>query len=147
PSNPTFLFPQSPESPHTRHSNRTNLHAPEQNYRVATDFNRSFRSDAIMKLSISFHTHVKFGGSHMQVQPWRRTFSLTLKNRLFLAFMALILLPFTMLFVYLFREIEEIMQQKIAERSNLQMVQLNQSLEEVMSIAFKTLGLLEQDTE
>ncbi|WP_168118575.1 sensor histidine kinase [Paenibacillus sp. HB172176] len=77
----------------------------------------------------------------------RSLFPQTLRNRLFASYILLILLPFGILNIYLFQKIEVIMQDKIAERSHDQLDQMNQSLEDIMAVAFKTLLWLEQDQE
>lgn len=69
----------------------------------------------------------------------------TLKHRLFLAFVALILLPFGALSIYNFQQIESLMQEKISMQSYEQLQRTIRSLEDLMSIAFKTSILLEQD--
>jgi two-component system sensor histidine kinase YesM len=69
----------------------------------------------------------------------------TLRLRLFIAFVLLIHLPLIILNVYNYQKIEKVMQQKASEKSYEQLVNMNNSLEEVMNTAFKTYILLGQD--
>ncbi|WP_172255682.1 cache domain-containing sensor histidine kinase [Saccharibacillus deserti] len=69
-----------------------------------------------------------------------------LKHRLFAAFVLLILVPFALLNVYNYRQIERVVEEKISRQSRDQLVQLNRTLEDQMSIAYKTLIFLEQDS-
>ncbi|MDI4646906.1 sensor histidine kinase [Cohnella hashimotonis] len=70
-----------------------------------------------------------------------------LKYRLFAAFVLVILLPFSILNIYNYRKIESLVQKKVSEQSHEQLDNLHRSLEDQLSIAFKTLIFLEQDTE
>ncbi|WP_217595529.1 sensor histidine kinase [Cohnella sp. GbtcB17] len=70
-----------------------------------------------------------------------------LKYRLFAAFVLVILLPFGILNLYNYRKIESLVQQKVSEQSHEQLDNLHRSLEDQLSIAFKTLIFLEQDSE
>jgi len=70
-----------------------------------------------------------------------------LKYRLFAAFVLVILLPFSVLNVYNYRKIESLVQKKVSEQSHEQLDNLHRSLEDQLSIAFKTLIFLEQDSE
>lgn len=70
-----------------------------------------------------------------------------LKYRLFAGFALVILLPFSILNLYNYEKIESLVQQKISEQSHEQLDNLHQSLEDQLSIAFKTLIFLEQDSE
>lgn len=70
-----------------------------------------------------------------------------LKYRLFALFALVILLPFSVLNLYNYQKIESLVQNKISEQSHEQLDNLHRSLEDQLSIAFKTLIFLEQDTE
>ncbi|MEF2245945.1 histidine kinase [Paenibacillus sp. IITD108] len=76
---------------------------------------------------------------------WKRLFPQKLKYRLFMSFFILILIPFSVLHFYNYQRVELVIQQKISEKSHDQLEQIIQSLEDVMSIAFKTWIMLEQD--
>jgi len=69
----------------------------------------------------------------------------TLRTRLFLAFVALVLLPFGVLSIYNYQRFEDLLQEKISVQSSEQLQRLIMSLEDLMSIAFKTSILLERD--
>jgi len=69
-----------------------------------------------------------------------------LKHRIFVAFVLLILLPFGLLNFYNYHRIEDLMQEKISEQSHDQLENLHSQLLDQMSIAFKTLIFLEQDS-
>lgn len=68
-----------------------------------------------------------------------------LKYRLFMAFVCLVLLPFCVLNLYNYQRIETLVQQKISQQSHSQLEQMYLTLEDQMSIAFKTLIFLQQD--
>lgn len=70
-----------------------------------------------------------------------------LKYRLFAVFVLVILLPFSFLNIYNYQKIETLVQNKISEQSHEQLDQLHRSLEDQLSIAFKTLIFLEQDSD
>ncbi|WP_068777179.1 sensor histidine kinase [Paenibacillus sp. FJAT-26967] len=70
-----------------------------------------------------------------------------LKYRLFAVFALVILLPFSVLNLYNYQKIESLVQKKISEQSHEQLDHLHRSLEDQLSIAFKTLIFLEQDSE
>lgn len=70
-----------------------------------------------------------------------------LKYRLFAVFALVILLPFSVLNLYNYQKIESLVQNKISEQSHEQLDNLHRSLEDQLSIAFKTLIFLEQDSE
>lgn len=70
-----------------------------------------------------------------------------LKYRLFALFALVILLPFSVLNLYNYQKIESLVQNKISEQSYEQLDNLHRSLEDQLSIAFKTLIFLEQDSE
>ncbi|WP_152403994.1 sensor histidine kinase [Paenibacillus cellulositrophicus] len=70
-----------------------------------------------------------------------------LKYRLFALFALVILLPFSVLNLYNYQKIESLVQNKISEQSHEQLYNLHRSLEDQLSIAFKTLIFLEQDSE
>ncbi|UJF32063.1 cache domain-containing sensor histidine kinase [Paenibacillus hexagrammi] len=69
-----------------------------------------------------------------------------LKYRLTLAFLLLILLPFAFLNIYNYQKVETLVQRKISEQSLSRLDQIKRTLEDQMSIAFKTLIFLEQDS-
>lgn len=69
-----------------------------------------------------------------------------LKYRLFMAFVLLILLPFLVLNMYVYSKIEDIIQDEISQQSAVQLDNLERSLQEQMSIAFRSLLFLEQDS-
>ncbi|WP_172195040.1 cache domain-containing sensor histidine kinase [Saccharibacillus qingshengii] len=77
---------------------------------------------------------------------WKSLMPQKLKHRLFAAFVLLILVPFALLNVYNYRQIERLVEEKISRQSREQLVQLNRMLEDQMSIAYKTLIFLEQDS-
>ncbi|MBB3113304.1 sensor histidine kinase YesM [Paenibacillus phyllosphaerae] len=70
-----------------------------------------------------------------------------LKYRLFAVFALIILLPFSILNIHNYRNIESLMQNKISGQSHEQLDNLHRSLEDQLSIAFKTLIFLEQDLD
>jgi two-component system sensor histidine kinase YesM len=70
----------------------------------------------------------------------------TLRLRLFIAFVLFIHLPFIILNVYNYQKIEKVMQKKASEKSYEQLLNMNNSLEDVMNTAFKTYILLGQDS-
>ncbi|CAN7667773.1 cache domain-containing sensor histidine kinase [Paenibacillus sp. LjRoot56] len=72
--------------------------------------------------------------------------SLTLKNRLFLAFIVLILLPFSVLDIYNFQKVKLNLQHKTSEQSLVQMNKMNESLESLLATTFKTITMFEQDS-
>jgi two-component system sensor histidine kinase YesM len=82
----------------------------------------------------------------MKKPNWKSWLPQRLRYRLFGAFVVLILLPFSALNVYNYQQIESLVEQKISEQSHEQLVQMYRSLEDQMSIAFKTLIFLEQDS-
>ncbi|MDQ0169270.1 sensor histidine kinase [Paenibacillus tundrae] len=82
----------------------------------------------------------------MNMPHWKRLLPQRLRYQLFGAFVVLILLPFSALNVYNYQQIESLVEQKISEQSHEQLVQMYRSLEDQMSIAFKTLIFLEQDS-
>lgn len=70
-----------------------------------------------------------------------------LKYRLFAVFVLVILVPFIILNSYNYSKIETLVQNKISEQSHEQLDNLHRSLEDQLSIAYKTLIFLEQDSE
>lgn len=68
-----------------------------------------------------------------------------LKYRLFTAFVCLILLPFSALNLYNFQRIETLVQKKTSQQSHYQLEQMYRTLEDQISIAFKTLIFLQQN--
>jgi two-component system sensor histidine kinase YesM len=69
-----------------------------------------------------------------------------LKYRIFTAFIIMILLPFSAINIYNYQKIETMVQQKISEQSHEQLKNMQRALDDQMSIAFKTLIFLEQDS-
>lgn len=82
----------------------------------------------------------------MKKPDWKTFLPQKLRYRLFGAFLILILLPFSVLNVYNYRQIESLVEEKISQQSHEQLVQMYGTLEDQMSIAFKTLIFLEQDS-
>ncbi|WP_240420174.1 cache domain-containing sensor histidine kinase [Paenibacillus periandrae] len=72
-------------------------------------------------------------------------FPTTLKNRLFLAFVMLILLPYAFLNVYNFNSVEGVLRKQTADQSLDQMTTLQKSLEDLLNVVYKTVTLMEQD--
>ncbi len=70
----------------------------------------------------------------------------TLKYRLFIACLLLLLLPFSALNIYNFQKIESIVQKKISKQSRDQLERMHRTVQDQISIAFKTLIFLEQDS-
>jgi len=79
------------------------------------------------------------------MRKWRSWLPQTLRNKLFLAFVVLILVPFSALSIYNYQRFEKLIQEKISQQSFEQLERMITSLEDLMSIAFKTSILLEQD--
>ncbi|SDE44757.1 Histidine kinase-, DNA gyrase B-, and HSP90-like ATPase [Paenibacillus sp. UNCCL117] len=69
----------------------------------------------------------------------------TLKNRLFLAFVLLILLPHAFLNLYNFNRVEAVLRKQTADQNLDQMLSLNKSLEDFLNVAYKSVILIEQD--
>jgi len=82
----------------------------------------------------------------MKLPDWKTFLPQKLRYRLFSAFLILILLPFSVLNIYNYRQIESLVEEKISQQSHEQLVQMYGTLEDQMSIAFKTLIFLEQDS-
>ncbi|MEK4064055.1 MULTISPECIES: sensor histidine kinase [Paenibacillus] len=82
----------------------------------------------------------------MKKPDWKMFIPQKLRYRLFGAFLILILLPFSVLNVYNYRQIESLVEEKISQQSHEQLVQMYGTLEDQMSVAFKTLIFLEQDS-
>lgn len=80
------------------------------------------------------------------LEPLKAIMPKKLKHRLFAAFVLLILLPFGLLNLYNYERIETLVQQKISEQSRDQLENMHSMLRDQMSIAFKTLIFLEQDS-
>lgn len=76
---------------------------------------------------------------------WDRLYPHTLKNRLLLAIVTLVIVPFCGLSVYLFSGIEASVKDKTSQQSHAQLLRLQQSLGELTTIVFKTVLLLEKD--
>ncbi|WP_165452206.1 sensor histidine kinase [Paenibacillus thalictri] len=70
----------------------------------------------------------------------------TLRTRLFMAFILLIFFPFSILNLYNFQEVKNVMQQKASEQSHEQLEKMIQDLKNFMSLSFKTTIMLEQDS-
>ncbi|MBB6637729.1 sensor histidine kinase [Cohnella thailandensis] len=71
----------------------------------------------------------------------------SLKYRIFAVFALIILIPFSVLNLYNYQKIESLVQKKISEQSHEQLDNLHRSLDDQLSIAFKTLIFLEQDSD
>ncbi|UQZ83208.1 putative sensor-like histidine kinase [Paenibacillus konkukensis] len=69
----------------------------------------------------------------------------TLKNRLFLAFVLLILIPHAGLNLYNFNRVEGALRKQTADQNLDQMIAMNKSLEDYLNVVYKTVILLEQD--
>ncbi|WP_342439509.1 histidine kinase [Paenibacillus sp. FSL L8-0436] len=82
----------------------------------------------------------------MKKPDWKMFIPQKLRYRLFGAFLILILLPFSVLNVYNYRQIESLVEEKISQQSHEQLVQMYGTLEDQMSVAFKTLIFVEQDS-
>ena len=76
----------------------------------------------------------------------RSLFPHKLKYRLFAAFVLVIPLPFGILNLYNYQRIETLVQEKISQQSHSQLEQMYRTLEDQLSVAFKTLIFLEQDS-
>ncbi|ULL16338.1 HAMP domain-containing protein [Paenibacillus sp. H1-7] len=70
----------------------------------------------------------------------------TLKNRLFMAFVLLILLPHACLNLYNFNRVEGVLRKQTADQNLDQMLTMNKSLEDFLNVVYKTVILMEQDT-
>ncbi|GGD78737.1 cache domain-containing sensor histidine kinase [Paenibacillus nasutitermitis] len=70
----------------------------------------------------------------------------TLKLRLFVAFIVLILLPFSLLMLHHFSNVESVLQRTFSEQSMEQMQKINQSFDEMINDAYRTSVLLNQDS-
>lgn len=69
----------------------------------------------------------------------------TLKNRLFLAFVLLILLPHAALNLYNFNRVEAALRKQAADQNLDQMLSLNKALEDFLNVAYRSVILVEQD--
>ncbi|WP_179232922.1 cache domain-containing sensor histidine kinase [Paenibacillus rigui] len=74
-----------------------------------------------------------------------RWFPSTLKNKLTLAFLLLILVPFSILNYYNFAKMESVLRVKISEQSQEELNRMNKAFEEIITITNRTFTLLEQD--
>lgn len=81
----------------------------------------------------------------MLVKALLRLIPSTLKYRLFLAFILFILLPFSLLSLFNFSQVEALMQQTTIKQSRDQLDRLKTSIEDYIGSAFKTKVLLQQD--
>jgi len=72
-------------------------------------------------------------------------FPQTLRNRLFLAFVLLIVLPHAFLNFYYFNRVEVVLRKQTADQSLEQIGAFNKSFEDLLNVAYKTVTLLEQD--
>ncbi len=81
----------------------------------------------------------------MLVKSLLRLIPSTLKYRLFLAFILFILLPFSLLSLFNFGQVETLMQQTTIKQSRDQLDRLKTSIEDYIGSAFKTKVLLQQD--
>ncbi|WP_053218211.1 cache domain-containing sensor histidine kinase [Virgibacillus senegalensis] len=69
-----------------------------------------------------------------------------LRNKLFMAFFFCVFIPFLILSIYVFNEIEQIIQGKISSQVHNELNYMNQSLEDLTGTVMKTVVLLEQDS-
>ncbi|WP_199617402.1 sensor histidine kinase [Paenibacillus alkalitolerans] len=79
------------------------------------------------------------------MRAWRKLIPNTLKNRLFAAFVVMLLLPYALLSFYNFSEVEQLMRNKISEQDQENLESVKRSLENLMGVVMKTVTLLEQD--
>ncbi|WP_066190986.1 MULTISPECIES: sensor histidine kinase [Gracilibacillus] len=70
----------------------------------------------------------------------------TLKNKLIVSFLVFILLPFVLLNVYNFWNFEKVLKENVIQQSNNQVHAMNQTLEDLMGMTFRSLTLLRQDS-
>lgn len=82
----------------------------------------------------------------MVIKLFLRLIPSTLKYRLFLAFILFILLPFSVLNLANFSQVETLMQQNTIKQNQDQLDRLKTSLEDYIGSAFKTRVLLQQDS-
>ncbi|TYP79130.1 sensor histidine kinase [Paenibacillus methanolicus] len=75
----------------------------------------------------------------------RRWIPNTLNNRLFAAFIVMVLVPYAILSAYNFSEVEKVMRNKIGEQDQEHLEAVKRSLENVMGIVMKTVTLIGQD--
>lgn len=69
----------------------------------------------------------------------------TLRNRLFLAFVLLIVLPHAFLNMYYFNRVEVVLRKQMADQSLNQMETTDKSFEDLLNVTYKMVTLLEQD--
>jgi two-component system sensor histidine kinase YesM len=69
----------------------------------------------------------------------------SLKNKLFVAFILCIFVPLSVGFFYIFREIEATLQDKIIEKSTLNLKMTRKSFDDVLSILTKAFYIIEKD--
>lgn len=69
-----------------------------------------------------------------------------LRHRLFMAFVLLILLPLCVLNIYNYSKIESIIQDEVSKQSMEQLDNLQRSLQDQMSVAFRSVIFLQQDS-
>lgn len=81
-----------------------------------------------------------------RVFPKARVLPTTLRHRLVAAYILLILLPFSLLMIHHFSKLETVLRDTFSEQSLSQMQQINQSFEDIISEAYKTSVLLDQDS-
>ena len=74
----------------------------------------------------------------MLVKALLRLIPSTLKYRLFLAFILFILLPFSLLSLFNFGQVEALMQQNTIKQSRDQLDRMKTSIEDYIGSAFKT---------
>ncbi|UKS28783.1 histidine kinase [Paenibacillus sp. HWE-109] len=69
-----------------------------------------------------------------------------LRNKLWLAFLCFIIFPLSILMIYFFYHIQMTLQDKVSQSSHEQLIRMEQSLDDLMTIVFKTLLLIESDS-
>ncbi|MCU6707824.1 histidine kinase [Paenibacillus sp. J5C_2022] len=79
------------------------------------------------------------------MQNIRKWLPNTLKYRLFIAYITLLMLPLCIAIYFLFQHFESIREQDMIDRMSERMQQVNRSLTEMMAFAYKTNTMLSQD--
>lgn len=74
-----------------------------------------------------------------------RLWPASLKNKLFVAFILCIFIPLSVGFFYIFSEIEATLQDKIIEKSTLNLKMTRKSFDDVLSILTKAFYIVEKD--
>ncbi|SFE58120.1 HAMP domain-containing protein [Paenibacillus catalpae] len=82
----------------------------------------------------------------MLTRWFRRITPDTFKNRILLSLLIFLLVPIALLFLYNFRETEELLQRNASDKNIEQLEEIKTDLVELMSLVMKTGMLLEQDS-